>query len=311
MAERIPLLIDTDPGVDDALALLMAFNDPRHDVVGLTVTAGNVGLQHTVANALKLVEFCEVDVPVFAGSRQPLVHPHGDAAAIHGKDGFGDVGFEPARRSAEAEHAALAIIRLSHEHTGKLVLVALGPLTNVALALHLDPTLPERISRFVIMGGAAYSRGNITPAAEFNVAYDPEAAHIVFSEFQAVEMADWGATLDHGLPVAEVKTWLNAGNPRATFYEAVSRNTRRWSADRLGPIWCSADGLAMAWALQPDGALEVEQRPVAVELGGQLTRGSTVVDWNRQTGNLGNARILLKYDQQRFEVMVREALAAG
>ncbi|MEF9979500.1 MAG: nucleoside hydrolase, partial [Thermomonas sp.] len=134
---RIPLLIDTDPGVDDALALLMAFDDPRHEVVGLTIAAGNVGLEYTVANALKLCEVCGVDVPVFSGADAPLVHPARDAAYVHGRDGFGDTGYAPASRQAEAEHAALAILRLSHEHAGKLLLVALGPLTNVALALKL------------------------------------------------------------------------------------------------------------------------------------------------------------------------------
>src|SRR5690554_973650 len=123
MDERIPLLIDTDPGVDDALALLMAFNDPGHEVVGLTVAAGNVGLDHTVANALKLVELCDVQVPVHAGAATPLVHPAVDAAAVHGKDGFGDVGYAPATLQADAEHAALAILRQSHAHAGQLLLV--------------------------------------------------------------------------------------------------------------------------------------------------------------------------------------------
>ena len=150
--ERIPLLIDTDPGVDDALALLMAFNDARYEVVGLTIAAGNVGLEHTVANALKLCEVCDVDVPVFAGAADPLLHLAEDAAYVHGRDGFGDTGYTPATRTAEAEHAALAILRLSHAYAGKLVLVALGPLTNVALALKLDPTLPQRIARCVVMG---------------------------------------------------------------------------------------------------------------------------------------------------------------
>ena len=112
MTNKIPLLIDTDPGVDDALALLMAFNDPNHELVGLTIAAGNVGLEHTVRNALKL---CEVvgrqDVPVYAGCADPLLHPAVDAAHVHGRDGFGDIGFTPATRAAESEHAALAILR--------------------------------------------------------------------------------------------------------------------------------------------------------------------------------------------------------
>src|SRR5690606_23011079 len=145
MDERIPLLIDTDPGVDDALALLMAFADPRHELKALTIAAGNVGLGHTVANALKLCEVAGVDVPVHPGCPVPLLHPAEDAAYVHGQDGFGDTGYAPAARRAEAEHAALAILRIAREHAGRLLLVTLGPLTNLALALRLDPDLPTRV----------------------------------------------------------------------------------------------------------------------------------------------------------------------
>ena len=314
--ERIPLLIDTDPGVDDALALLMAFNDMqsengRHEVVGLTIAAGNVGLEHTVANALKLCEICGVDVPVFAGADTPLVHPARDAAYVHGRDGFGDTGYTPSTRSAEAEHAALAILRLSHEHAGKLLLVALGPLTNLALALRLDPTLPQRVARCVVMGAAVSAHGNITPAAEFNIAFDPEAAHIVFSAFPRIELADWEAVLAHGFLHADADRWLGADSPRAQFYAGISAYTRKWSRNGRGERWHTADALAMALALQPDGALELLERPMVVELDGRHTRGATVVDWNRQDGGADNVAILMRYDQARFEAMIEAALAAA
>lgn len=312
MTEKIPLLIDTDPGVDDALALLMAFDSPAHEVVGLTIAAGNVGLQHTVANALKL---CDVvgrgDVPVFAGADAPLLHAAPDAAYVHGEDGFGDIGYAPAARNAEDEHAVLAILRLSHAHAGKLLLVALGPLTNIALALKLDPTLPQRVARFVVMGGAVTAHGNITPAAEFNVYFDPEAAKIVFDAFPDFDLCDWEATVAHGLDHGDVDRWLAAPAPRARFYEGVSRRTRAWSAARRGERWHSADGLAMALALAPEGALEAQARPLDVDLGHGPGRGATIVDWNRQTGQPDNARILLRYEQQAFEARVAAALAAG
>ena len=312
MTKKIPLLIDTDPGVDDALALLMAFNDPDHQLLGLTIAAGNVGLEHTVRNALKL---CEVagreDVPVYAGCADPLLHPAADAAYVHGRDGFGDIGYAPAPRAAETEHAALAILRLSHEHAGELLLVALGPLTNIALALKLDPTLPQRIKRFVVMGGAVSAHGNITAAAEFNIAFDPEAAHIVFQGFPHIDLADWEAVIAHGFLHAEAEQWLQADSPRARFYERISLQTRNWSVDRRGDHWHSADALAMAYALQPQGAQELLERPVAVEMAGTLTRGATVVDWNRQTGGPDNATLLMRYDQARFEGLIRAALAAS
>ena len=305
------MLIDTDPGVDDALAILMAFADPGHDVVGLTVAAGNVGLRHTVANALKL---CEVagreDVPVFPGAAAPLLHPAPHAAFVHGNDGLGDTGYTPAAHAAEAEHAALAILRLSHAHAGRLLLVALGPLTNIALALRLDPTLPERVGRFVVMGGAVTGHGNMTPAAEFNIYFDPEAAHVVFSAFPRTELVDWEAVLRHGFPHAAFEDWLQAGTARARFYDGISAHTRRWAAGHRGDRWHSADALAMAFALEPSGAADVVDRPVAVELAGGLARGATLVDWDRRGGDPDNAAILMAYDQARFEARVRDALAS-
>ena len=129
--------------MDDALALLMAFDAPHHEVVALTIAAGNVGLKHTVANALKLCEVAEVDIPVYAGCDAPLLHAAPDASYVHGRDGFGDIAYPPAAKQAEAEHAAQAMIRLSHAHAGRLVVCMLGPLTNLAVALKLDPTLPR------------------------------------------------------------------------------------------------------------------------------------------------------------------------
>lgn len=307
---RIPLLIDTDPGVDDALALLMAFNDPCHEVVGLTIAAGNVGLQHTVANALKLCEVCGVDAPVFAGADAPLVFPARDAAYVHGRDGFGDTGYTPAARKVEAEHAALAILRLSHQYAGQLLLVALGPLTNLALALKLDPTLPQRVARCVVMGAAVSAHGNITSAAEFNIAFDPEAAHIVFSSFPKVELADWEAVLAHGFLHADAERWLCSDSPRARFYAEISAHTRAWAKAGRGERWHAADALAMALALQPDGVQELLARPLVVETVGQHTRGATIVDWNRQTGMADNVAILMRYDQQQLERLIAAALAA-
>lgn len=313
MSQKIPLLIDTDPGVDDALALLMAFHSDAHQLVGLTIAAGNVGLAHTVRNALKLREVVgRQEVPVFPGCGGPLVHvPREDAAHVHGRDGFGDIGYPDPAGTAAAEHAALAILRLSHEHAGRLLLVALGPLTNLALALRLDPTLPQRVARLVVMGGAVTAHGNITPVAEFNIGFDPEAAHVVLSGFPRYDLADWEATLAHGFHHRRVEDWLAADSPRARFYEAISRQTRLWSEDRRGDHWHSADSLAMAWALDPDGALEQVERPLLVETGMGLARGLTAVDWNRQTGAADSARILLRYDQARFEARVQAALAAG
>lgn len=315
MNDKLPLLIDTDPGVDDALALLMAFDAPRHEVVALTIAAGNVGLRHTVANALKLCEVAEVEVPVFAGCDAPLLHAAPDASYVHGRDGFGDIGYPPAMRGAEAEHAAQAILRFSHMHAGRLVLCMLGPLTNLAVALKLDPTLPQRVGRIVVMGGAVTGQGNTTPTAEFNIGFDPEAAWVVFEAFaatgQVVEVADWEAVIRHGFLHTDVEAWLRADHPRARFYEAISRRTREWSAGLRGERWHAADALAMALVVAPEHALVLERRPLRVELNGAETRGATVVDWGRRSGRADNAELLMAYDQAAFEGLIRRALRAG
>jgi len=305
----IPLLIDTDPGVDDALALMMALDSPAHEVVGLSITAGNVGLGYTVGNALTLCQMLgRADVPVFPGCPQPLLHPAPDAAEVHGRDGFGDIGLAPAKHAAQSEHAALAIIRLSHQYAGRLQIVALGPLGNLALALRLDPTLPERIDRLVVMGGAVTGHGNITASAEFNIYFDPEAAHIVLQSFPMLDLADWEATLAHGLPYAKVERWLAEGDARARFYAAISHSTREWAKGRDSEYWHAADALAMAWALEPDAALDIQPRPLEIALPPGPARGMSVVDWNRQRGRADNVRILRRFDQARFEQRIARAL---
>ncbi|HJU39302.1 MAG TPA: nucleoside hydrolase, partial [Tahibacter sp.] len=241
----------------------------------------------------------------------PLVLPAEDAAYVHGMDGFGDAGLVPARRAASAEHAALAIVRLARAHPGELTLVALGPLTNLALALRLDPELPSRIARLVVMGGAVTGRGNTSVSAEFNVGFDPEAAHVVFSNWPMFELVDWEATVRHALDFDAAERWFACGDPRATFYEAISRKTRAFNKERerLGLI--AADALAMAVVVDPAIVVRAEERHVAVELGGTLTRGATIVDWERRGGHAPNARIVLEVDHARFAALVASALGAA
>lgn len=302
-------LIDTDPGVDDALAILMAH--AHGEVVGLTIAAGNVGLAHTLGNALKLVEVIGADTPVFPGCPTPLVAPTEDAGFVHGADGFGDTGYLPAKRRAAEEHAVDAILRLSREHAGDLVLVALGPLTNLALALRLDPALPRRIARLVVMGGAVRGNGNTGRlAAEFNIGFDAEAAHVVFSAWPTFELVDWEACLRHAMPFARFDALVADGDRRARFLAAVSRKARAFNEarERVGMI--AADALAMAVALEPGIVRRAERRHVAVELGGRHARGATVVDWEGRLGHRPNAGIVLEVDQARFEALVAGGLGA-
>jgi purine nucleosidase len=307
---RLPLLIDTDPGVDDALAILMAH--AHTDVAALTVAAGNVGLKHTVRNARTLVDLVGATTPVFAGCPSPLVRaPEEDAAFVHGEDGFGDVGFPEPKHAAETEHAALALIRLTKERPGELTLVALGPLTNLALAVRLDPTLPQRVKRLVIMGGAVTGHGNTGKIpAEFNIGFDPEAAHVVFEAFEMFDLVDWEATVRHAFPDEVYEGWVARGDKRAAFFHDVFGTARRFNAEHERTGFIAADALAMAVALDPAMVTRAETRHVAIELDGRLTRGATVVDWHGRLGGRPNARIVLDVDQARFGELIAQALGA-
>jgi len=303
------LLIDTDPGIDDALAILMAHANAN--VAGLTIVGGNVGLAHTTRNALKLVETIGADTPVFPGSATPLVVAAPDAGFVHGAEGFGDTGYFNASRLPEEEHAANAIVRLARERPGELTLVALAPLTNLALALKLDPTLPSRVARLVVMGGAVTGRGNTHHVpAEFNVGFDPEAAHVVFSAWPMFDLIDWEACLRHTFDFEWFEAMLAKGDARARFYEVISRKTRAFNRTRGRPGVVAADALAMAVALDPGIVAKAETRHVAIELAGALTRGATVVDWEGRLGNAPNARIVLNVDHGGFEALVAQAVDA-
>lgn len=308
---RLPLLIDTDPGVDDALAILMAH--AHTDVTALTVAAGNVGLGHTVRNARTLVDLIGASTPVFAGCPSPLVRaPEEDAAFVHGEDGFGDVGFPEPAHPAQAEHAALALIRLTRERPNELTLVALGPLTNLALAVRLDPELPARVKRLVIMGGAVTGHGNTGKIpAEFNIGFDPEAAHVVFEAFPMFDLVDWEATVRHAFPDSTYEGWLATGDKRAEFFGKIFATAQRFNAEHERTGFIAADALAMAVALDPDIVTRAETRHVAIELDGRLTRGATVVDWHHRLGGTPNARIVLDVDQARFAAMIARALGAA
>lgn len=303
------LLIDTDPGVDDALAILMAH--AHADIAGLSVVAGNVPLPHLVANALKLLDVIGSDVPVFAGAAAPLAVAGPDAAFVHGADGFGDTGYLPSTRAVQGEHAAAAIVRLAREHEGGLTLVALAPLTNLALALRMDPELPSRIARLVVMGGAVTGRGNthLVPV-EFNIGFDPEAAHVVFSAWPQVELVDWEASVRHAIAFERLEGLLARGDARARFFTAISRKVRAFSRARGRSGVIAADALAMAVALEPGIVTHAENRHVAIERTGELTRGATVVDWDGRSGHPPNTCIVLDVDQARFEALVAAALGA-
>ena len=272
-------LIDTDTASDDAVALIMALRSSQVRVLAITTVAGNVDVQQATRNALYTVELCGADVPIFVGAEKPLNRPHQSAHWFHGRDGLGDHGYPPPSKSAEKQHAAEAIITTIECHPG-LVLVTLGPLTNVALALQLDPSIAAKVGRCVIMGGAPCCEGNVTPAAEYNIWCDPEAARIVLRSGLPVELVGWHLCRgEAALNPDDIKHVLSFGTPQARF--AIECNSRAQEAylEQTGEHGISLpDPVAMAIALDPTIVTQQSEHYVDVETTCELTLGMTVVD---------------------------------
>ncbi|MGC4032871.1 MAG: nucleoside hydrolase [Tepidisphaeraceae bacterium] len=271
--------IDTDTASDDAVALIMALRSPAITVRGIGTVAGNVGVQQATKNALLCVELCGGDVPVFAGCDRPMLRAPLDASWFHGRDGLSDVGFAPQHAEPEPTHAVDALINRSRRYPG-MTLVTLGPLTNVAAALVRDPTLADRIGRCVIMGGNPNCVGNVTPAAEYNVWCDPEAAQIVLQSGMPIELVGWHLSRGQAvLNAAEIESMLSTGETLARFAVECNRTAMHAYATQTGEVGISLpDATAMAVALEPSLALETSSHAVQVECHSELTRGMTVVD---------------------------------
>ncbi len=316
-------LIDTDTASDDAVAILMALAAPDVRVLALTTVAGNVGLEQATRNALLTAEIAGSDIPVFMGASAPLTRALEDAHWFHGRDGLGDQNYPPPRRAAERQHAADAIIRLAHAEPG-LTLVTLGPLTNIALALARDPDVARKIGRCVVMGGAPCCEGNVTPAAEYNIWVDPEAARMTFRSGLPIEMVGWhvsrGASV---LDEAEIADILALGTAKARFAIACNSRAKQAYFVQTGETGLSlADPTAMAVALDRAIGLSWSRHAIEIECASELTRGMPVVDrldvaadevnrevWREALSAGAKADICWTFDSAKFKVMLKRALA--
>jgi inosine-uridine nucleoside N-ribohydrolase len=270
------IIIDTDPGVDDALAILLALRSPELKVEAITPVAGNVPLDYTLPNAWRLVEIAErTDVPVAAGASHPLVRNLITAAHVHGNNGLAGVEFPPPKIKPVRETATEIIRRLVRSSPGEITIVAVGPLTNVALALRADPELSGLLRSIVIMGGSL-SGGNVTPAAEFNLYADPEAARIVFDAGVPLTMVGLDVTRKVLFTPEHLKI-LQAGT---TPWSHAAARIMGATIDRLnrGPhpmLEAMHDPLTVANLIDP-GILSLKDYYVEVETQGEFTAGETV-----------------------------------
>jgi pyrimidine-specific ribonucleoside hydrolase len=299
LAERI--LLDCDPGHDDAIALLLALASPEVELLGVTTVAGNQTLERTTANALRILEFVgRTDVPVAAGASRPLVRDLYVARFVHGESGIDGPELPPARGAPIDEHAVDFLGR----NAAGATLVPVGPLTNVALMLARYPEArPERI---VLMGGSI-GVGNITPAAEFNIWADPDAAARVFESGVDVTMIGLDVTHQALMTQADadrLRATGRTGRLVAELWEFYNRFHSRTYGFDGSPIH---DALALAYTFKPE-LVRTESRHVAIECSSELTRGRTVVDLWRRTENEPNAHVGIEAEGRAFIELLIERL---
>jgi purine nucleosidase len=274
-----PFLIDTDTASDDAVALIMALRAPDVKVVAITTVAGNVPVEQSTRNALYVAELCGSDVPVYAGADKPLLRTYQNATWFHGRDGLGEHGYPAPKASAEKLHAADAIIQAAQSNPG-LVIVTLAPLTNVALALAIQPSIASKISRCLVMGGAPCCEGNVTPAAEYNIWVDPEAARMVLRSGMPIELIGWHLSRGEAvLNDRDIAQMLALKTQLAHFSIECNSHARAAYKVQTGEDGISLpDPIAMCLALDPTVGTSWSSHYIDVETQSELTRGMTVVD---------------------------------
>jgi inosine-uridine nucleoside N-ribohydrolase len=294
------IIIDTDPGIDDILALLLAFASSELQVEAITSVSGNVSIEQTSYNALAFLEAIgRRDVPVARGSQFPLVREPIEADYYHGKNGVGEVTLPLPQQSISAQSAANTIIQRVLAAPGEITLVALGPLTNLALALRAEPAIVHAVHEVIIMGGALKVPGNITPNAEFNIAADPHAAHIVFQAGWPIRLVSLDVTEQTRLRREHLHRLRKTGNPVARLIEEMLEyNLQKFSTSNFA----MHDPLSLAVAIRPD-FITWENVYVAVELRGEHTMGATVAyfpDHGTPAPQPANVQASIQVDAEGF-----------
>ncbi|MCV6593775.1 MAG: nucleoside hydrolase [Silicimonas sp.] len=306
------IIIDTDPGQDDAVALLLAFASPQElDVLGVTAVAGNVPLALTQKNARIVCELAgRKDVPVFAGCDRPMKHSLVTAEHVHGKTGLDGPQLADPVMPLQAQHAVDFIIEtLRREAPGTVTLVPLGPLTNIAAAFTRAPDIVSNVQEIVLMGGAYFEVGNITPAAEFNIYVDPEAAEIVFKSGIPLVVAPLDVTHKVLTTAPHIAGFRAMGTQVGDMVAAWTDFFERFDKEKYGSEGAPLhDPCTIAYLLQPD-LFSGRQINVEIETQSELTRGMTVADWWGVTDRAPNALFLGNVDAEGFFELLTTRLA--
>lgn len=298
-----PVIIDTDPGQDDAVALLAALASPEElEVLAITAVAGNVPLDLTVANCLALVELADRrDVPVYRGSSRPMVKELVTAEYVHGPTGIDGAGLDPTSLDEAEGHAVDRIIELLMSRgDGEVTVCTLGPLTNVGMAMVREPRIIPKIGELVMMGGGFFEGGNTTPAAEFNIYVDPHAAHVVFGSGVPIVMMPLDVTHKALTTRDRLQRFTDLGTKAGDSVAGMLDFYDRWDMDKYGfeggPLH---DPTVIAYLLQPD-LFSGKHVNVEIEIHSPLTEGMTVIDWWEVTDRQANALVMNSIDADGF-----------
>lgn len=305
-------LIDTDLGIDDAIAFLMILAHPNAEIEAITSVVGNIPMAQATHNVGIVLNVAQAPaIPIYQGCAKPLMQNDPlHAMDFHGLDGLGGAGQGQPGRAIEPEHAVTALIRLARANSGQLTLLTLGPLTNIALAIRLAPDFLSHFERIIMMAGAVDNRGNTTPAAEFNVAVDPEAAQVVFAACQALPDArawliPWETSLAHAVPFDRWRCLIEGESPQASFVQAMSQFAEQTLTGFGFNAFPWPDPLAAAVALAPEIVSACDRCPVLVDTGHNLARGSTIPDYLSNQTDKANINIVRAVEPEKFEALLQ------
>lgn len=302
------IILDVDPGIDDAMAIALACKWPNVEVLGLTTVAGNLPLEKTTSNACKILNLLSEKCKVYPGMAEPLKQKLHTAEHIHGPTGLGYADLPEAKDYIAEQHAVDFIIEQVNKYPGEVRIVAVGPLTNIAMAVKKDPTIVEKVNGIYVMGGSVFTEGNVTPAAEFNIYVDPESAEIVFNCGAEVVLVGLDVTLKALLTREHLEILrLKGGKVGQSIADMTKFYLERYK-DHNKLAGCALhDPLAVGVALD-ETLVKKEFIFVGVETKGEYTRGATIGDRHERFGNKPNIYVCTEVDAERFLALFMDIL---
>ena len=305
--DRTKIILDCDPGHDDAVAIMLAGKSPKIDLLGITVVAGNQTLDNTQRNALNVVQCLGLDVPVYAGCGQPMIREKMTAGDIHGKTGLDGPVFEPLTRKLEPEHGVNFIIRTLMESNDPITMVTTGPMTNLGMAIRMEPRIVEKIQRIVLMGGA-YTNGNVTPAAEFNIIADADAAYVCFTSGRPITMVGLDVTRKALCYPSIVERMDKVGNKASKLFVDLMKHFYKSQKEVFG--WEGGplhDPITVAYLIDPT-VLTTKPMHAEIDIRSTQSYGRTNCDYFGYQKKEPNADVAIDIDVEKFWNMIEEGL---